>query len=156
MNRTLRLVAGIESVLGLAHVAMASAIPLTEVVAARLTPDRLDYDSIYSGTTDWRLLAPIDHPEPARCLVSGTGLTHVGSAASRDAMHGKSDAEMTDSMRMFRWGLEGGRPEPGRCGTAPEWFYKGNGTAICARASRSWCPAMLKTVARKPKLPAST
>jgi hypothetical protein len=75
-----------------------------------------------------------DHPhEPARCLVTGTGLTHRASAENRQAMH-KSDktAVMTDSMRMFQAGLEGGRPEPGRIGVAPEWFYKGCGTILRA------------------------
>ena len=42
-------------------------------------------------TRPWRLLPPIDHPaEPARCIVSGTGLTHFGSARDRHAMHGSS------------------------------------------------------------------
>ena len=78
-------------------------------------------------------LTPVDHPaEPARCLVSGTGLTHLGSAKNRDAMHGKSDAELTDSMKIFRWGLERGRPAAGEIGVAPEWFYKGNGTILRA------------------------
>ena len=70
--------------------------------------------------------------EPARCLVSGTGLTHLGSAKNRNAMHGKNESELTDSMKMFRWGLEGGRPEAGKAGTAPEWFYKGAGTILRA------------------------
>src|SRR5690606_31503164 len=34
-----------------------------------------------------RLLAPIDHPDPAHLHITGTGLTHLGSAATRDAMH---------------------------------------------------------------------
>ena len=34
------------------------------------------------------VLPAIDHPdEPARCLVSGTGLTHLGSARDRQKMH---------------------------------------------------------------------
>jgi hypothetical protein len=80
------------------------------------------------------LLVPIDHPEPARCLVSGTGLTHYGSAMSRDRMHAAaSDADAsTDSMRMFRAGVDGGRPAAGCLGAAPEWFYKGNGMAMRA------------------------
>jgi hypothetical protein len=35
-------------------------------------------------------------------------------------------------MKMFEIGLEGGRPEPGRIGAAPEWFYKGVGTIVRA------------------------
>ena len=34
-----------------------------------------------------RLLSAIDHPDPARLGLAGTGLTHLGSAAGRDAMH---------------------------------------------------------------------
>ena len=50
-------------------------------------------------------LPAIDHPdEPARCLVSGTGLTHLGSARNRQSMHASTDADLTDSMKMFRWG----------------------------------------------------
>jgi hypothetical protein len=89
---------------------------------------------VYAGRSAWRLLPPIDHPgEPARCLVSGTGLTHFGSARDRDAMHNGHESEMpTDSLRMFRDGVAGGRPAPGAIGVAPEWFYKGVGTTLRA------------------------
>ena len=30
-------------------------------------------------------------------------------------------------MKIFRMGLEGGKPQPGQIGVQPEWFYKGNG-----------------------------
>ena len=103
---------------------------LVQIIGARATSERLDYDPIYSGASAWRLLVPVDHPEPARCLVSGTGLTHYGSAVSRDRMHTGDDA--SDSMRMFRAGIEGGRPDYGLCGVPPEWFYKGNGTVLRA------------------------
>ena len=39
-----------------------------------------------------RLLAPINHPDPAHLHLTGTGLTHLGSAATRDAMHKKLSA----------------------------------------------------------------
>src|SRR5690606_35462950 len=84
-----------------------------------------------------RVLAPLHHPDPAHCLVTGTGLTHLGSATARDAMHQnlQQQAEagtLTDSMRMFQWGLDGGIPEPGRVGAQPEWFYKGDGQVLVA------------------------
>jgi hypothetical protein len=42
----------------------------------------------YEGNSMWRLLPPIDVPgSPGRTLVSGTGLTHLGSARQRQAMH---------------------------------------------------------------------
>ena len=81
-----------------------------------------------------RLLAPIDHPDPAHLHVTGTGLTHLGSAATRDAMHKangeKPAGELTDSMKMFRMGLEDGKPAAGQKGVQPEWFYKGNGHIV--------------------------
>ena len=137
------LLADTSSVLDLANEAIDTRLPLTTLVERRATSERLEYDPIYKGTSPWRLLVPIDHPEPSRCLVSGTGLTHYGSAVSRDWMHAsgsergggpriKEDSELTDSMRMFRLGVEGGRPESGKCGAPPEWFYKGNGTALRA------------------------
>ncbi|HEV7714787.1 MAG TPA: AraD1 family protein [Steroidobacteraceae bacterium] len=83
-----------------------------------------------------RLLPPLAHPDPAHCHVSGTGLTHLGSATTRDAMHlaaqTKAESTLTDSMRMFRWGVEGGRPTDGKPGAQPEWFYKGNGNVLVA------------------------
>jgi hypothetical protein len=137
---SLHLLDGVDSVLTLAARAIAAGVPLPALVNQRTTGETLDYDPIYAGASEWRLLVPIDHPEPARCLVSGTGLTHLGSAANRAAMHNKSDAELTDSMRMFRSGLEGGRPEPNRCGVAPEWFYKGNGHVLRAHAEALLVP----------------
>ncbi len=38
-----------------------------------------------------RLNAPISHPDPAHLHLTGTGLTHLGSAATRDSMHKKLD-----------------------------------------------------------------
>jgi hypothetical protein len=40
------------------------------------------------------------------------------------------DTAITDSMLMFQWGLEHGRPAAGQVGIAPEWFYKGDGSVI--------------------------
>jgi hypothetical protein len=47
-------------------------------------------------------------------------------------MHSASEAEMNDSMKMFKWGVEGGKPSPGKTGVAPEWFYKGCSTVLRA------------------------
>jgi hypothetical protein len=138
---SLRLLEGVESVLELAERAIASDITLPALVDRHASTETLDYDPIYQGSSSWRLMAPIDHSEPARCLVSGTGLTHFGSAASRDRMHLEAaNGPLTDSMRMFRAGVEGGRPDPGRCGAAPEWFYKGNGTVLRAHGEALLVP----------------
>jgi hypothetical protein len=128
----LRLLDGCGSVYDLAQSALAMKLKLTELIRQRCTLERLDYDLVYEGKSHWQLLPPIDHPVPARCLVSGTGLTHLGSARDRQSMHAASDEELTDSMKMFRWGVENGRPSPGKIGIAPEWFYKGSGTTLRA------------------------
>jgi hypothetical protein len=33
-------------------------------------------------------------------------------------------------MRMFRMGMEGGKPAAGKIGVQPEWFYKGDGSIV--------------------------
>jgi hypothetical protein len=77
------------------------------------------------------VLAPIDHPDNAHLYLTGTGLTHLGSAEGRDLMHrGAAGKTMTDSMRMFMLGVEGGKPAKGAAGVQPEWFYKGDGSGV--------------------------
>jgi len=129
----LRLLPGVKTIYELVQAAVDSNLPLATLVHKKATGEFLDYDLIYHGKSEWRLLLPVDHPtEPARCLVSGTGLTHLGSAKNRQAMHSASQAELNDSMKMFKWGVEGGKPVPGKIGVAPEWFYKGCGTILRA------------------------
>ncbi|MEP6492045.1 MAG: AraD1 family protein [bacterium] len=122
-----------DSVYALALAAIASSRSITALINEGITDVVVDYDAIYDGRSEWRLLPPIDHPaEPARLLVSGTGLTHLGSAANRQSMHMLKEAEPTDSMKMFRLGVDGGRPADGQVGVAPEWFYKGDGGLLRA------------------------
>ena len=137
----LRLLGDCESVYALVEEALATGETLGALAQRKATPELQDYDPVYRGASEWRLLAPVDHPrEPARCLVSGTGLTHLGSARERQAMHAKSE-DLTDSMKMFRWGIEGGRPAAGQIGTPPEWFYKGTGTILRAHGEALETPA---------------
>jgi hypothetical protein len=137
-----RLLAGVGSINELATFAVATHTPLIQLIQERVIGKQLEYDSIYQGTSEWRLLPPIDHPlEPSRCLVSGTGLTHLGSAQDRNAMHEAKESELTDSMKMFRWGVDGGKPGDGKVGIAPEWFYKGNGTILRAHGEPLVVPA---------------
>lgn len=120
------------TVYSLAQRAIRDATPLAELVADLGRGEEVDLEA---AARQGRILCPIAHPDPAHLFVTGTGLTHLGSAATRDAMHaaGKTDdSELTDSMRMFNMGLEGGRPKPGEVGVQPEWFYKGNGTTLAA------------------------
>jgi hypothetical protein len=91
---------------------------------------------LFRVQAEGRFLLPIMHPDPAHLYLTGTGLTHLGSAATRDSMHKKATAAaeetLTDSMKMFRMGLENGKPKAGEKGVQPEWFYKGNGTQAVA------------------------
>jgi len=117
---------GVSTTLELAGRAIESGRKLADL-AAELAGASVDLDKV-------RLLPPIDHPDPAHLLVSGTGLTHLGSAEGRDKMHRKlaESAELTDSMKMFLMGVEGGKPEHGGAGVQPEWFYKGDGDILVA------------------------
>ncbi|HEY4379474.1 MAG TPA: AraD1 family protein [Acidobacteriaceae bacterium] len=131
----LRCLEGVRGVYELVQRHVESGSKLSEQASALASGELLDYEAIYAGRSEWRLLAPIDVPDqPSRVLVSGTGLTHLGSARERQAMHlggeTKPAEAMTDSMRMFEWGVEGGRPAEGAIGTAPEWFYKGDGSVL--------------------------
>jgi hypothetical protein len=133
-----------QSVYQLALEAARGGQRLEALVDSRLTKDAIDYGEL---TRERRLLPPLDHPDPARWLVTGTGLSHLGSAAARDSMHAKiqkSEAELTDSMKMFKWGVEGGKPASGKIGVAPEWFYKGDGRSVVApEQALQWPPYAL-------------
>jgi len=83
------------------------------------------------GDASGWILPPLDHPDPAHCFISGTGLTHLGSMERRAQMHTLAkEGTKTDSQKMFEMGLKGGKPEPGVRGVQPEWFYKGNGAIL--------------------------
>ena len=124
---SLYLLQGTSRVYDLALEASQSDQALEGLVRERVSEAVVDYDQVIA---DNRLLPPLDHPNPAHCLLSGTGLDHLGSAEARNKMHENLDAaagELTDSMKMFKLGLEGGKPEKGQVGVSPEWFYKGDG-----------------------------
>ena len=127
-----RRVADAGSTYALAWDAITAGRGLSELVAERIGPERVDLDDLERAG---RLLPPLDHPgDHAHMLVTGTGLSHLGSAEGRDKMHRDlaDAATLTDSMRMFKLGLEGGKPGPGQDGVQPEWFYKGDGGIVAA------------------------
>jgi hypothetical protein len=130
-NGTARQVNDASSVYELAMAALSNGGGLAGLIAARGLGDTVDRAAILA---EGRMLSPIDHPDPAHLYVTGTGLTHLGSAATRDAMHtansGAAETGLTDTMKMFRMGLEGGKPKDGLKGVQPEWFYKGNGYSV--------------------------
>ncbi len=143
-------VAGYTSVYDLAQAAIAAQISLGAMVAKAGFDGQVD---VRAAEAEGRLLSPIDHPDPAHLFITGTGLTHLGSAEGRDKMHRDlNDATtLTDSMRMFKLGLDGGKPEAG-AGVQPEWFYKGDGTMMSAPGADLPSPAFALDGGEEPEM----
>ncbi|BAN49115.1 AraD1 family protein [Metapseudomonas resinovorans] len=145
-------VRGTASTRELALAAIAAGRGLQDEVLARGTEPGPQYRELLEAG---RVLPPLDHQDPAHCLVSGTGLTHLGSAATRDKMHqqkGQDEAAMTDTMRMFKWGVEGGKPGAGKVGAQPEWFYKGDGGIVVRPGADFPVPAFAEDAGEEPEL----
>lgn len=125
-----RVVSGAASVRDLALEAHRAKRSLAATIEGHGLGEEVDYDRLIA---EKRLLLPLDHPEPSHVVVALTGLTHLGSAQSRDSMHTKlQSADLTDSMKMFKLGIEGGKPKAGAIGVQPEWAYKGDGSWLVA------------------------
>jgi len=149
---TVRLVDGFATTYELATAAIDQKRTLADLVTASLGDQSVEYAPI---AEEKRLLAPLDHPDDAHCFVTGTGLTHLGSADTRDAMHKKIDDEeavLTDSMKMFRMGLENGKPAAGQRGVQPEWFYKGDGSIVRASGQDLVMPAFALDGGEEPEI----
>lgn len=124
----IQLLSSVNSVYDLFHDAARQGVSLEERAVQLAGNQWEDYAKLIKEN---RLLLPLSHPDPYHTWVTGTGLTHLGSAASRNAMHEKMSksnvSELTDSMKIFKMGLENGKMQPGVPASQPEWFYKGNG-----------------------------
>ena len=128
----IRIIEGYDSTYALALAAIRQGCGLAGMAEAALGATAYAYEEV---AREGRLLVPLDHPDQAHCYVTGTGLTHLGSADARDAMHAKIGGaveSLSDSMKMFRLGVEGGKPAAGATGVQPEWFYKGDGSIVAA------------------------
>src|SRR5690349_1604287 len=112
-----RIIKGVMSVYDLALAAAETDSSLADKVKKQGFGEEIDLERAYANG---EVLAPINHRNAANLHLTGTGLTHLGSAATRDAMHKNlkdQDKEtLTDSMKIFRMGLEGGKPKPGEVG----------------------------------------
>lgn len=140
---------GVETVRDLALEAIAAGVPLADAARERRTGERVD---LATALAEGRLLPAIDHPDAARLMLAGTGLTHLGSAAGRDAMHKAASAGQTDSMRIFLEGVEGGKPGDGETGAQPEWFYKGDGQSLVGPGEPLTAPAFALDGGEEPEL----
>src|SRR5450755_4116087 len=123
-----RRVQGAMNVYTLAQAAILANSTLSAIVDSAGYAEDIDLnDALRRG----QILAPVDHLDSARTLLTGTGLTHLGSADARDRMHAKAQSHnASDSMKMFMMGVDGGKPTDGKPGVQPEWFYKGDGRGI--------------------------
>lgn len=130
----LQLLKRFTSIYDLALEAIENNGDLTSHVQKNLSEISLDYNVIYEGKSVWKMLPPFDHPTDVhRLMLAGTGLTHKASAENRNKMHeAEIESELTDSMKIYLTGLEGGKPGKGKIGIQPEWFYKGNGSILRA------------------------
>jgi hypothetical protein len=129
-DKSARRISGVVTTYELAKAAIATNATLAQAVEAAGYGEDID---LAAALESGRILAPIDHVDSAHVFLTGTGLTHLGSADARDRMHTKAHAaDATDSMKMFRMGLEGGKPSSDEIGVQPEWFYKGDGRSIVA------------------------
>jgi hypothetical protein len=146
-------VKGAASVYALAIEAADGGKTLADVIAAHGLGDVVDLDKAYA---DGLFLPPITHPDAAHLHLTGTGLTHLGSAATRDSMHKKTseaaEETLTDSMKMFKMGLENGKPKSGEKGVQPEWFYKGNGHEAAAPGAPLISPSFALDGGEEPEM----
>lgn len=153
-GQRVRMLEAVDSTWELAWRAIAARRSLDSEAESTPGTTWLDYPQLLA---DGRLRPPLHHADPAHCLVSGTGLTHLGSAAARDAMHQKlrqqaEQGELTDSMRMFQWGVDGGSPAPGQAGVQPEWFYKGQGDIVASPGAAIESPEFALDGGEEPEL----
>jgi hypothetical protein len=140
-----------DTLLDLAQAALKVGAILAETAQSRPWGEEID---VAAALAENRVLAPIDHPDPAHLILTGTGLTHLGSAEGRDKMHKAAQAgeQLTDSMRMFLMGVEGGKPSDGVEGVQPEWFYKGDGSHLVAPGEPLTSPAFAQDGGEEPEI----
>ena len=146
-----RRVTAADTLYDLAQAAIGANATLAETAQAHELGEDID---ILAALAEGRVLAPIDHPDTAHLLLTGTGLTHLGSAEGRDKMHKAAQAgeQLTDSMRMFLMGVEGGKPTSGQEGVQPEWFYKGDGQQLVDPGQPLTSPAFAKDGGEEPEI----
>ncbi len=72
--------ASVTSVFELANLAIARKSGIEALVKELATDRTVDYADLL---TKGQVMAPLEHPEPARFFITGTGLTHIGSAPRR-------------------------------------------------------------------------
>lgn len=143
-----RPVRGASSIYDLARTAIEKNISLGQMVEQSGFGEEVNLETLLRQNA---LDCPVRHPDPAHMFLTGTGLTHTGSASTRDAMHADNET-MTDSMKMFQMGLKDGKPAKGQTGVQPEWFYKGTGHFAIAPGDPLTSPAFALDGGEEPEV----
>jgi hypothetical protein len=148
-----RVVDGYTTIYDLAMAAIEAGDTLAATVKANVGSVAKSYDALVS---EKRLLPPVTHPtSDANFLLTGTGLTHIGSASTRNSMHhGQEGPEppKSDSMRLYEQGLKNGKPKDGTIGAMPEWFYKGDAGILVNPEAPMSSPNFARSCAEEPEI----
>jgi hypothetical protein len=144
------------STYALAQAALASGKSLDSFVELHKQAASRPYAELLA---EGRVLPPLMHPDVSRCLVSGTGLTHYGSASARDAMHKKLAANadsLSDSMQMLSGAWTVAVPRMDSPARSPSGSTRA--TARSSWAVERRCPRRLSrsTAAKSPRSSATT
>ncbi len=125
-------VGSFESTYELAQAALSAAEPLDAFASKQVRrPRRLPYAALLEE----RRVLRATHASGPGALPRVWHRAHaLRQRLDARQMHKKLAAEtLSDSMQMFKWGVEGGRPATGDGpGAQPEWFYKGDGDCVVA------------------------
>jgi len=127
-----------------------------ERIAGLGNAEVLEPDWTGEGRGDHLFLPPVDQPEnPWALQVFGAGVTHKRSAEARDA---ETSAHWNRTMdfyeKMYRAGLEGGKPEGEALGAKPEIFYKGNGHQVAPHGGALEAASLARRLAPEPEVAA--
>jgi len=128
-------------------------LDIKDAVSMLATSDCEDYEIIIAEN---RVLVPLDHPDPYHTWITGTGLTHLGSAKSRHEMHtqamANSESQQTDSIKIYQEGVMNGKFKDSKPGVQPEWFYKGNGLTAVASGNPLSLPSFALDGGEEPEI----
>ncbi|WP_424830202.1 AraD1 family protein [Ruegeria sp.] len=122
-----RKLAGVADIRSLALAAIDAGSTIPAVIADKISDEKVD---LAKALDENRILAPIDHEDPAHVFVSGSGLSHKSWYEQEKVHHGADKSQWPDHFKTLELGHSGGKPAPGEFGAQPEWFYKGNGQIL--------------------------
>nr|WP_317055201.1 hypothetical protein [Roseovarius sp. W115]MDV2928773.1 hypothetical protein [Roseovarius sp. W115] len=148
-SRKLADVAGIRE---LAMQALQTQTKLTDLALACATEEVVD---LVAALDEGRVLTPIDHPDPAHLLVSGSGLSHKAWVAT-EPDHGPDEDAWPDHFKTLMLGQRGGKPAPGEWGRSLNGSSRAMATSSFHLVARWSILFMAWGRARRPRSQVST